>query len=570
MLRDSQGFETQIIDAVRSVNRALGGATGSTALRRSDYNHYEVQLIDAIRGIGRTLSGKGLTLAGGVAGDMSGYATVEQFNDLSRRVTKLEDESFFRLVDGNITLKSGYSNLWVPGWLAAGGVGTGGGGSATSLKELLDVYHDASGVLRADGTAVVAGDSLVYNATLGWLASPVSGGGGGSTVSITQSTASGVQTTTFLVDGVSTSIAVKSVSFGTASTDKIPITIANTTKNVLTAHQSLSGYVPTSRQVNGHALTSDVTVTKGDIGLGNVENTKLSTWSGSQNITTLGTITTGVWNGTAIGVTKGGTGLTSIAKGAMLYGSASNVISALAPNGTTTKKFLSQTGDNAPAWGTLSTSDITDINSWINGFGFALASDLAGYVTIAGGQTITGAKTFSAWLTASSGIVTGGDIYPSTDLGGSLGYSTRRFSNLNVQDISARSINFKSSDNSATTGHLSFQAGYMILRSGSNIGSSYKQLTFHESYGFYPDGTGVNLGYSGSANRWATIYGVNGNLTGDLSLASTSHIDIGPLRIEYDDTHKAIHITKVSSSDTIKYGLYADGFIAAGGLQQSS
>lgn len=35
----------------------------------------------------------------------------------------------------------------------------------------------------------------------------------------------------------------------------------------------LSGYVPTSRKVNGHALTADVTVTKGDVGLGNVVNT---------------------------------------------------------------------------------------------------------------------------------------------------------------------------------------------------------------------------------------------------------------------------------------------------------
>ena len=40
--------------------------------------------------------------------------------------------------------------------------------------------------------------------------------------------------------------------------------------------------------------------TKGDVGLGNVENTTLSTWAGSSNITTLGTIGTGVWNGTAI------------------------------------------------------------------------------------------------------------------------------------------------------------------------------------------------------------------------------------------------------------------------------
>jgi hypothetical protein len=48
------------------------------------------------------------------------------------------------------------------------------------------------------------------------------------------------------------------------------------------------------------------------IGLGNVENTALSTWAGSTNLTTLGTISTGIWNGTTIGYTKGGTGLTSL------------------------------------------------------------------------------------------------------------------------------------------------------------------------------------------------------------------------------------------------------------------
>ena len=45
------------------------------------------------------------------------------------------------------------------------------------------------------------------------------------------------------------------------------------------------------------------TPTKGDVGLGLVENTALSTWAGTSNITTLGTITTGIWHGTAIGDT---------------------------------------------------------------------------------------------------------------------------------------------------------------------------------------------------------------------------------------------------------------------------
>lgn len=37
-----------------------------------------------------------------------------------------------------------------------------------------------------------------------------------------------------------------------------------------TTETDLSGYVPTSRKVNGHPLTSDVTVSKSDVGLGNV------------------------------------------------------------------------------------------------------------------------------------------------------------------------------------------------------------------------------------------------------------------------------------------------------------
>ena len=46
--------------------------------------------------------------------------------------------------------------------------------------------------------------------------------------------------------------------------------------------------------------TGNVNITATNIGLGNVENTALSTWQGSANIKTVGTITSGTWNGTAI------------------------------------------------------------------------------------------------------------------------------------------------------------------------------------------------------------------------------------------------------------------------------
>ncbi len=63
------------------------------------------------------------------------------------------------------------------------------------------------------------------------------------------------------------------------------------------------------------------------------------------------------------GPTIGGTGITSYATGDTLYASATNVLSKLAGNTTTTRKFLRQTGtgsaSQAPAWDQPAFSDIT-------------------------------------------------------------------------------------------------------------------------------------------------------------------------------------------------------------------
>ena len=52
----------------------------------------------------------------------------------------------------------------------------------------------------------------------------------------------------------------------------------------------------TSTGLEGRSYTE----LKSDLSLNNVENTALSTWAGTTNITTIGTVTTGTWNGTAI------------------------------------------------------------------------------------------------------------------------------------------------------------------------------------------------------------------------------------------------------------------------------
>lgn len=74
-----------------------------------------------------------------------------------------------------------------------------------------------------------------------------------------------------------------------------------------------------------------------------------------------------------------------------------------------------------------------------------------------------------------------------------------------------------------------------------------------------------NLGIGG-----ALSVGGDTALSGHLSMSSNKHIDLGPIRIEYDATNKALHITKKSNSDTNNYGIYADGFVSAGGVPQNA
>ncbi len=99
---------------------------------------------------------------------------------------------------------------------------------------------------------------------------------------------------------------------------------------------------------------------------------------GQSSITTLGTIGTGTWNGTSIAITNGGTGQTTKASaynaltpittlGDLVYGSAANTASRLAGNTTSTKQFLTQTGNGtisaAPIWGTIGNTDVSGLGT---------------------------------------------------------------------------------------------------------------------------------------------------------------------------------------------------------------
>ena len=80
--------------------------------------------------------------------------------------------------------------------------------------------------------------------------------------------------------------------------------------------------------------TIDVVGTADKISVSSNAITIASGYVGQSSITTLGTISTGGWQGTEIGVAYGGTGLTSIAKGSVLVANSANTLSALDGGGS--------------------------------------------------------------------------------------------------------------------------------------------------------------------------------------------------------------------------------------------
>lgn len=131
-----------------------------------------------------------------------------------------------------------------------------------------------------------------------------------------------------------------------------------------------------------------------------------TTWIGSTNITTLGTITTGTWNGTTIAVANGGTGATTAANARTNLGLAigSNVqawdadldaIAALAG----TSGFLKKTSTNA--W-SLDTSTYLTANQSITVSGDATGSGTTSIALTLANTAVTAGSYTSANITVDS------------------------------------------------------------------------------------------------------------------------------------------------------------------------
>lgn len=154
--------------------------------------------------------------------------------------------------------------------------------------------------------------------------------------------------------------------------------------------------------VNGKGLITAASTNAVIAPAGTLTGTTLNSTVVSSSLTSVGTIATGVWNGTAIDATHGGTAQTTWALGDTLYASAANTLSKLPGNTTTTNKFLAQTGTGAasaaPSWQALVAGDIPNLDA---------SKITTGTLAVARGGTNLGSYTANSLLFASAAGVIG-------------------------------------------------------------------------------------------------------------------------------------------------------------------
>jgi hypothetical protein len=85
--------------------------------------------------------------------------------------------------------------------------------------------------------------------------------------------------------------------------------------------------------------------------------TSLGSTVTSSSLTAVGTIATGVWNGTAIGVAYGGTGLTTYTTGQIVYASGSTTLAGLSASATAGAVVASTGSGSAPEYKTISVTN---------------------------------------------------------------------------------------------------------------------------------------------------------------------------------------------------------------------
>jgi len=228
---------------------------------------------------------------------------------------------------------------------------------------------NAVGVLTVDGVATVLNDRILVQDQVAGVDNGIykvtTEGTAGVAFILTRATDADANTE--VTAGLFTFIAE-----GTANADLGFILITNDPITVDTTALTFTEFTGVSAVVAGTGLTKtgntiDAIGTADRI-TANADSLDIaSTYVGQSSITTLGTIATGVWSGTAVAAPKGGTGQTVYVIGDILYASATDALSKLA-DAAVGNALISGGAGVAPSYGKIGlTTHVSGILPTANG-----------------------------------------------------------------------------------------------------------------------------------------------------------------------------------------------------------
>ena len=193
-----------------------------------------------------------------------------------------------------------------------------------------------------------------------------------------------------------------------------------------------------------------------------------------------------------LNVASGGTGLTTLATGALVYGAATSAFVPL-PIGSAGQVLTVNSGGTAPQWSTLSSSAVTTISFGTTGL--TPSSATSGAVTVAGTLAVGNGGTGLTTLTAG---------YIPYGAGTSSLASVSTF-NYNTTNNTLNTPTFGTTSTTSTTPSLSFNAANTSFASGATVASSYLQALMQNKSG--TSGASTNYVLSNDLGTDSSYYG---------------------------------------------------------------
>ena len=326
----------------------------------------------------------------------------------------------------------------------------------------------------------------------------------------------------------------------------------------------LPGNITTTRQYLAQTGTGTISAApvwtalgKADVGLPNVEDIAISTYTGTATTDTVGTITTGTWSANTIAVSKGGTGQTSYTDGQILIGdntTGSLVKAVITPgqniavtngagsitiaaantnlsstNGTTAGPTItSSTGANViipsangtnsgiVTTGAQTFAGVKTFNSVIDGDINGNANTVTNGVYTAGNQTIAGIKTFSS--------VIDGDINGNANTVTNGVYTAGNQTIAGVKTFSSQ-ITGSISGNANTVTNGVYTAGNQTIAGAKTFTSVITVPDSNNTTGAF---TGINLSGASSTYIFGTTGDAASSTQANLKIASWNGIGFAP------------------------------------------